>query len=70
MDISHRAYLTPSVRHLTGQDPLPFCSLCSQNTLGTFKHIMCPKICDFWNKVLQSLSDLIDIQLSMDPVLH
>lgn len=33
-------------------------------------HIMwdCPKIHDFWNKVLQSLSDLIDIQLPMDPV--
>ena len=35
-------------------------------------HVMwdCPKIYDFWNRVVQSLSDLIDVQLPMDPALH
>lgn len=72
MKIYHRVYLTPRIRHLIGHAPHPFCTLCSQNTLGTFMHIMwdCPKIYDFWNKVLQALSDLIDIQLPMDPALH
>ncbi|KAJ8286853.1 hypothetical protein GJAV_G00044100 [Gymnothorax javanicus] len=72
MKIAHRAYLTPRVRHLMGLAPHPLCTICSQNALGSFMHVMwdCSKIYDFWIRVIECLSDLIGIQLPIEPALH
>ena len=68
----HRAYLTPRIRHRMGLAPDPYCSFCHQGTIGSFMHLVweCPGVLEFWGKVINSLVDLVGVQLPMEPAVH
>ena len=55
-----------------GLAPDPYCTFCAPGTLGSFAHMVweCPGISEFWGKVIRTLSDLMGVQLPMDPYIH
>ena len=72
MKFCHRAYVTPAIRHQMGLTDDPYCTFCTPGTLGSFVHVVweCPRILEFWRKVIRTLNDLVGIQLPMDPFVH
>ena len=69
--ICHRTYLTPRKRHLLGLVPNPFCTFCSQGTMGTLLHVLweCPDVQSFWGKVVDKMTVLVGKKFSLEPAL-
>ena len=55
-----------------GLAPDPYCSFCAPGTLGSFVHTVweCPGVFEFWGKVINTLTDILEIQFPMDPYVH
>lgn len=57
----HRTYFTPCILHKMKALPSPNCTLCNQNALGTFFHMVweCPRVAEFWKRVAEMLSNIL-----------
>ena len=71
LNIVHRAYFTPRLRHSMKLESSPLCQLCTQGCLGTFTHMFweCPGVQLFWLQVTKSLSKILNKEVPCCPVL-
>ncbi len=67
----HKMYCTPYKRYLMKLSLNPNCSLCNNNSKGTFLHMFwdCSVISNFWKHVVQVLKRITKLELDLDPCL-
>ncbi len=67
----HKMYCTPYKRYLMKLSSNPNCSLCNNNSKGTFLHMFwdCSVISNFWKHVVQVLKRITKLELDLDPCL-
>ena len=67
----HKMYCTPYKRYLMKLSLNPNCSLCNNNSKGTFLHMFwdCSVISNFWKHVVQVLKHITKLQFDLDPCL-
>ena len=65
----HRFYLTPRKRFQLQLCTTPICTLCNNNKLGTYMHMMweCPDVSRFWSRVSEVLSEVMGINIPLLP---
>lgn len=63
-----RTYITPALLHRFDNKNSDFCIKCTEEE-GTLFHCLwsCPKILTFWEKVIQTTSDIISVKLPACP---
>ncbi len=69
--LKHKMYCTPYKRYLMKLSSNPNCSLCNNNSKGTFLHMFwdCSVISNFWKHVVQVLKRITKLELDLDPCL-
>ncbi|KAJ1104348.1 hypothetical protein NDU88_001760 [Pleurodeles waltl] len=66
----HQTYLSPHRLHHMFTEATPRCPRCGHDD-ATFLHMTweCPEIHSTWRHIMQHVSDIIDVSLTLDPLL-